>query len=55
MGKGKLYNIGHLSSQTISGGSILTDEFILNANSISGLAIPLYPSSATSKKYVDII
>jgi len=53
MGTGKLYNIGHISSAKISGGSITTSDLNLVANTISGLIDPTWPSSAANKHYVD--
>lgn len=55
MGTGKLYNIGHVSSLAISGGTVLTDNLTLNANTISGLIDPIYPSAAANKHYIDTI
>jgi hypothetical protein len=55
MTTGKLYNIGFLSSNTISGGSITTSDFSLIANTISGLIDPIWPSAAANKHYVDSI
>lgn len=55
MGTGKLYNIGFVSSQKISGGTIIVNSLTIDANVISGLANPTYPSAATNKNYVDTI
>ena len=55
MGQGKFYNVGFLSSNSISGGSFLTGDLTINANTISGLIDPTWPSSAASKHYVDTI
>ena len=42
-----------ISSTSISGGTILTSTLNLNADTISGLATPTFPSSAVNKIYVD--
>jgi hypothetical protein len=45
-----------ISSQSVSGGSILTHELtLMNADTISGLSLPQWPSSAVNKTYVDTI
>jgi len=41
------------SSQHISSATILTNNLLLHADTISGLAEPLWPSSAANKGYVD--
>jgi len=50
-----ILNLDHISSQKISGGAIITDDFTLNANTISGLRDPVYPSAAANKHYIDTI
>jgi len=50
---GVTYN--YISSQNISGGSVTTGELTLNANIISGLIDPIYPSAAANKHYIDTI
>ena len=50
---GVVYN--SISSQHISGGYILTNDLTLNANTISGLIDPIYPSAAANKHYVDTV
>jgi len=55
MGTGNLYNIGYVSSISISGGAIFTADLTINANTISGLVDPIYPSAASNKHYVDTI
>jgi len=47
-----IYDITYLSSQKVSG-SISTGDLTINANTISGLIDPSYPSCATNKHYVD--
>ena len=48
-----IYNLSYISAATISGGSIKTDDLTIDANTISGLSVPLWPSSAVNKQYVD--
>ena len=54
-GVGDHLNVISISSQFISSGRITTDSMVLDADTISGLAAPQYPSSAVNKKYVDDI
>jgi hypothetical protein len=55
MGTGTLYNIGSVSSQFISGGTISVGTFNILADTISGLCEPTYPSAASNKYYVDAV
>lgn len=48
-----IYDLTYLSSQTISGGIIRTQSLDLLGNTISGIAVPIWPSAAANKHYVD--
>jgi len=45
----------YVSSQHTSGGTLYANSISLNANTISGLILPIWPSAAASKRYIDII
>jgi len=45
----------YISTQAISGGTIITNGLSLKGDTISGLTAPIWPSSATNKNYVDTI
>lgn len=44
-----------ISANNISGGIITTNNLTLNANTISGLINPIWPSAASNKNYIDTI
>jgi len=46
---------GSVSSQKMSGGTILTHDIYIYGDTISGLRDPTYPSAASNKHYTDTI